>query len=125
MEHNGHVPNEKARRWLAVTSVPVAVALAACGGTSSAPVAHRQGVITGMADQCSGPPGQPAHQVRAIAYRGRRIVAEQSKLGSFTYRFSLSSGQYTVTTDQSYVVPVNVFLRPAQLVHADLLSSCN
>jgi len=106
--------------------VIVAAALAGCGGTSATPVAvQRQGVITGEADQCSGPAGQPARQVRAIVYRDQQIVAEQTKFGSFAYRFLLSPGQYRVTTDQSYAVPVNVSLRQGQLVHADLISSCD
>jgi len=123
---NGGVLKPKARRWLAIMLLPVAAALAGCGGTSATHVAaQRHGVITGLAVQCSGPPGQPAHQVRVIVYRGHRIVAQQTRLGSFTYRFVLSPGQYTVTTDQSYVVPVNISLRQGQLVRADLFSSCD
>jgi len=118
----------KARRWLVLTSVPAAVALAGCGSMSStSPVAtQRLGVITGMAEQCSGLPDQPAHQVEVIVYKDHhRVVAHQAKLGSHTYRFSLLPGQYEVTTDQSYVVPANVSLRRGQLVHADLISSCD
>jgi len=78
-----------------------------------------------MAEQCSGPPGQPAHQVEVIVYRDHRAVAHQVKPGSHTYRFSLPPGQYEVTTDQSYAVPANLSLRQGQLVHADLISSCD
>jgi hypothetical protein len=108
-------------------SVPAAVALAGCGSTSStSPVAaQRPGVITGVAEQCSGLPRQPAHQVEVIVYRDHRVFAHQAKLGSHTYRFSLPSGQYEVTSDQSYVVPANISLRQGQRVHADLISSCD
>ena len=117
----------KARRWLVLISAPAAVALAGCGSTGITPpvATQRPGVITGMAEQCSGPPGQPAHQVEVIVYRDHRAVAHQVKPGSHTYRFSLPPGQYEVTTDQSYVVPANVSLRQGQLVHADLISSCD
>ncbi len=82
-------------------------------------------MITGMAEQCSGLPGQPTHQIKVIVYRDHRVVAHQAKLGSHAYRFSLAPGQYEVTSDQSYVVPANVSLRQGQLVHADLISSCD
>jgi hypothetical protein len=39
--------------------------------------------------------------------------------------FSLPPGQYEVSTDQSYAVPANLSLRQGQLVHADLISSCD
>jgi hypothetical protein len=122
-----HVRMSRARRWLVLISVPAAVALAGCGSTSStSPVAtQRPGVIAGMAEQCSGLPGQPTHQIKVIVYRDHRVVAHQATLGSHAYRFSLAPGQYEVTSDQSYVVPANVSLRQGQLVHADLISSCD
>ena len=121
------MPMLQAPRWLVLMSVPAAVALAGCGSTSTTPpvATQRPGVITGIAVQCSGPPGQPAHQVEVIVYQDHRIVAHQAKLGSHTYRFSLPPGQYEVATDQSYVVPANVSLRQGQQVHADLISSCD
>jgi len=52
----------------------------------------------GMAEQCSGLPGQPTHQIKVIVYRDHRVVAHQAKLGSHAYRFSLPPGQYEVTS---------------------------
>ena len=108
-------------------AAPAAVALAGCGSTSTTPpvATPNPGVITGMADQCSGPADQPAHEVNVMVYRGHVVVAEQAKLGSHAYRFSLPPGHYEVTTDQSSVVPANVSLRQGQQVHADLISSCD
>jgi hypothetical protein len=82
-------------------------------------------VIAGMAEECSGPAGLPAHPVAVIVRRGNKIVAQQASLGSYLYRFSLPPGNYLVTTDQSYVVPAQVSLRPNQVVHADLISACS
>jgi hypothetical protein len=108
-------------------AVPAGVALVGCGTTNATPPVQIQqsAVITGLAVQCSGLPAQPAHQVTAIVYRNHRIVARQTELGSFTYRFALPPGHYTVTTDQSSVVPVNVSLGRGQQIHADLNSSCD
>ena|SRR5664280_486373 len=117
----------KARGRMVLISATAAVALAGCGSTSTTPsiATPRSGVITGMAEQCSGLPGQPAHQVEILVYRDHRVVAHEAKLGSHTYRFSLPPGQYEVTTDQSYVVPANITLRSGQVVHADLRATCN
>jgi hypothetical protein len=82
-------------------SATVAVAVVGCGSTSATPSVAKphHGVITGMAQQCSGPPGQPAHPVTVILYRDNRIVIQQNGLGSHTYRLLVPPGEYEVTTD--------------------------
>jgi hypothetical protein len=125
--NDGRMPHSRVRRWLILMAVPVGAALVGCGSTNATPPvqAQRPGVISGLAVQCSGLPGLPAHQVTVIVYRNLRIVAHRTELGSFTYRFTLTPGQYMVTTDQSYVVPVKVSLGLGQQVRADLISSCD
>jgi len=124
------MPHSRVRRWLILMALPVGAALVGCDSTNATgtpPVqAQRPGVISGLAVQCSGLPGQSSHQVTVIVYRNLRIVvAHRTELGSFTYRFTLTPVQYTVTTDQSYVVPVKVLLGQGQQVRADLISSCD
>jgi len=110
-----------------LVTLPAGVALVGCGSTNATPTVqtHRSAVVTGLAVQCSGLPALPAHPVTAFVYRDHRIVAHRTGLGSFTYRFTLVPGRYTLTTDQSSVVPVEVSLGRGQRLHADLISSCD
>ena len=83
------------------------------------------GVLLGVAQQCSGLPGVPAHPVQVIVYRDGRVVVEQTKLGSHNFKFSLPAGQYRVTTNQSYAVPVDVRLQSGNVAHASVEAACD
>jgi hypothetical protein len=92
---------------------------------SSKPATPHLGVLAGTAGECSGPPDQPAHSVQVIVYRGSRVVENQTKLGSHTFRFSLAPGIYRVTTDQSYVIPVNVVVHSGVVARAAVYAYCD
>ncbi len=92
---------------------------------SSKPAIPHLGVLAGTAGECSGPADQPAHPVQVIVYRGGRVVENQTKLGSHTFRFSLAPGKYRVTTDQSYVIPVNVVVHSGAVAHAAVYAYCD
>ena len=113
------------RKWTVPPLLAVVVALAGCGGSTAATkaAAPHAGVLAGTAGECSGLADQPAHPVQVIVYRGSHVVENQTKLGSHPFRFSLPSGEYRVTTNQSYVVPVNVTLHSGQVAHASVLSN--
>jgi hypothetical protein len=66
---------------------------------------------------------RPARPVRVIVSRNGHVVVQQTKLGPHRFRFSLPSGEYRVTTDQSYVIPVNVVVHPGLVAHAAVLST--
>lgn len=105
-----------------------ALALAGCGGSTASPKtgSPHVGVLAGTAGECSGPADQPAHPVQVIVYRNGRVVVKQTKLGSHPYRFSLPPGKYRVTTNQSYVIPVNVAVHSGVVAHAAaLISNCD
>jgi hypothetical protein len=114
------------RFWIVpLCLVTVTLPSAACGGTTGSPktTVPRLGVLTGIAGECAGPAGQPAHPVQVTVYQGSHIIVEQTRLGSHTFRFSLPAGKYWVTTDQSYVIPENVVLHAGLVAHAAVLSS--
>jgi hypothetical protein len=112
-------------KWLVPFCLAGALALGGCGSSTASPkpAAPHLGVIAGTAGECSGLPGQPAHPVEVIVYRGSHIVDNQTKLGSHPFRFSLAPGNYRVTTDQSYVVPVDVVVHAGAVAHAAVLSA--
>jgi hypothetical protein len=114
------------RRWTVPLALVAAVALGGCGGLTAATKAEtpHPGVLAGTAGECSGLPDQPAHPVRVIVYRGSRVVENQTKLGSHPFRFSLAPGKYRVTTDQSYVIPVNVVVHSGVVAHASVFADC-
>lgn len=113
------------RRWLAALCVASAFVIAGCGGSTPSPKAASPhlGVLLGVAGECSGLPGGPSHPVQVIVYRDNHVVVKQTKLGSHKFKFSLPAGQYRVTTNQSYVVPVNVTLQSGRVAHATVLSA--
>jgi len=108
-------------------ALPLASIVAGCGTNSAAPntVAPRPGVITGTAAMCGGPGGMPPHLVQARLLQGKRLIAHQTYLGNDAFRFSVAPGRYTVTSDQSYAVPVHVIVRSGEEVHADVDSICS
>ena len=115
------------RRWLVPLCVAGTAALAGCGGSTTSPKAASAplSVLMGVAQQCSGPPGQPAHPVQVTVYRGSHVVAKETKLGSHQFKLSLPAGKYRVTTDQSYAVPVTVTLQSGRVAHIAVLSNCD
>jgi hypothetical protein len=112
-------------KWIGPCCLAGALVFAGCGLPAAAPrAAHSPlGVLVGTAGECSGPAGRPAHPVQVIVYRGSHVVVEQARLGNHAFRFSLPSGNYRVTTDQSYVTPVHVVLHPGTVAHAGVVSS--
>ena len=115
----------KMRRHLLWVSVVAALALAGCGNsmTTNKPASPRFGALTGVAEECSGLAKSPARPVQVIVYRGSEVVVKQTKLGSHSFRFSLPAGKYTVTTNQSAVVPVTVTLRAGGIANAGLVNA--
>ncbi len=114
------------KTWLTALVVVGSVAIAGCGGSTTAPMPSRPlSVLLGVAYQCLGLPGDPPHPVQVIVYRDGAVVATQTRLGSHHFKFSLPAGKYTVTTNQSYAVPVNVELESGQVAHASVYSSCD
>lgn len=114
-------------KWLAVLCCACALAVSGCGGPISVPQATGQqpGVLTGVAGQCSGPAAQPKEPVEVIVYRGDRVVAKQTKLGSHEFRFSMPAGRYRVTTNQSYVMPVDVTLHSGRMSRVSVFANCD
>ena len=113
------------RQGLAAVCVAAAFTIASCGSSTTPTASPHLGVLLGVADQCSGPAGEPAHPVQVIVYRDGHVVVKQTKLGSHRFKFSLPAGQYKVTTNQSYAVPVNVKVQSGQVAHASIFSSCD
>ena len=114
------------KTWLTALVAGGSVAIAGCGGLTTPPMPSRPlGVLSGVADECSGLPGAPPHPVQVIVYRNGELVTSQTKLGSHHFKFSLPAGNYRVTTNQSYAVPVNVELESGQVAHASVYSSCD
>ena len=111
------------RKGLLALPVAAVFVIAGCGGTSPKTAATHAGVLEGVAGECSGPPGLPAHPVQVIVYRDSRVVVKQTTLGTHQFKFSLPAGQYRVTTNQSYVVPVSVTLQSGRTAHAAVLSA--
>jgi hypothetical protein len=112
----------------AIAAVSFCLALCITGSGNAAATSKPEtmpGIITGLAQQCTGAPGEPKHPVQVILLRGSEVVVRRTKLGSHTYRFSEPPGRYKVTTNQSYVIPVKVTLRSGHVAHADLLSDCS
>ena len=109
------------RKLLGVLCIGGALAIAGCG-TSTAPTASpRLGALLAEADQCSGPPGEPAYPVEVIVFRDRHVLVRQTKLGSHRFKSLLPPGRYRVTTNQSYAVPLNVEVRTGQVAHASIV----
>jgi len=122
------VERTKLRKWMAPLLFAGALALAGCGGSTASPktASPHLGVLAGTAGECSGLSNQPAHPVQVIVYRSGHVVVKQTKLGSHPYRLSLPPGKYRVTTNQSYVIPVNVVVYSGLVAHAAaLISSCD
>jgi hypothetical protein len=114
------------RTRLAIVGSVVVCLAAGCGSISATPgSAPRPGVITGTADMCSGPPGLPPHNVQVRILQGARVIAHQTYFGNHTFRFLVSPGRYIVTSDQSYVYPLNVTVSPGEEVHAEVYSACD
>jgi len=115
------------RKRIAPLCVAGACAIAGCGGSTTSPKAATPhlGVLSGVAGECSGIPGPPpSHPVQVIVYRGSRVVYKQTELGSFNFKFSLPAGDYRVTTNQSYAVPVNVTVQSGRVARASVFSAC-
>jgi hypothetical protein len=113
------------RMWLGALCVGGALAVASCGSSTTPRASPHLGALLGEADQCSGLPGGPAYPVQVIVYRGRHVVVRQTKLGSHRFKFALPAGQYRVTTNQTYAVPVNVKLQSGQVAHASIEAACD
>jgi hypothetical protein len=112
--------------WAMGLVVGSSMVLAACGGTSGSPNASpRPGVITGIADMCSGAPGAPPHNVQVRLLDGKRLIAHQTYFGNHIFRFSVPAGRYTVTSDQSYATPVQVAVQSGEAVHIEVYSTCS
>lgn len=112
---------------LVLVTVAFAVAVTGCSSASTSPKVSQQahGVITGLAQECSGSPVVPPHPVEVALHQGDRLIVRQTQLGSHTYRFSEPPGTYVVTSNQSYVVPITVTLRAGKVAHADLMAACD
>ena len=110
-------------KWLAGPFIVGALAIASCGSSTAPRASPHLGGLSGMADQCSGLPGGPAHPVQVIVYRGGHVVVRQTKLGSHRFKFSLPAGQYRVTTNQSAAVPVNVKVHSGQVADVSILAA--
>jgi hypothetical protein len=118
--------SSKSWRFVGLAVVTLACTATACGSTSAIPnTAAPRGLITGTADMCSGAPGQPSHNVQARLLQDDRVVDHQTYLGNHVFRFSVAPGRYTVTSDQSYAVPVRVKVRPGEAVHVEVYSDCS
>jgi hypothetical protein len=115
-------------KWVAATGVVCAIALAGWSSSPTSPeaVSPHPGVLSGLADECTGAPvGVPHHSVEVIVYRGNRIVDKQTKIGSFNFKFSLPPGSYKVTTDQSGMIPKNVTVQSGDTSNAPIYADCN
>lgn len=112
-------------KWLAAPCIVSALAIASCGSSTAPRATPHLGGLSGMADQCSGLPGGPAHPVQVVVYRGGHVVVRQTKLGSHRFIFSLPAGQYRVTTNQSAAVPLNVRVHSGQVADASILAACD
>ena len=114
-------------RRLILFALALTFTLAGCSSSSTAPKIPRSvdGVVTGLAQACSGPPTAPAHPVVVTIHQGDRLVAQQTRLGSHVYRFSEPPGTYVVGTNQSNAVPITVTLQAGTIVQADLISDCS
>ena len=122
----GRVQRRPRSRWTTGLLLGLMIVLAACGSTSASPKASvRRGVITGTADMCSGAPGVPPHNVQTRLLEGKRLVGRETFLGSHVFRFSVVPGRYTVTSDQSYAMPVQVTVQPGEAVHVEVYSACD
>jgi hypothetical protein len=115
------------QKWLVPLCIGGALALGGYGGSTGSPnqAGSHLGMLTGMAGECSGPAGEPTRPVQVIVSRDRHVVVKQTALGTHPFTFSLPAGTYTVTTDQSYAVPVTVGLNSAHVAHADVWSACD
>jgi hypothetical protein len=122
------MPNRTMLRGLSWLCAAGAITLGGCGSASTTSTNDTDpvpAVLTGMAAECSGPANLPAHPVQVIVYRGSHVVVRQTKLGSHPFRFSLPAGRYTVTTNQSYAVPVTVTLNSGGIASAEVGSACS
>ena len=101
--------------------------IVSCGASMTSPKAAspRLGVLLGVAGKCTGDPGAPSHPVQVIVNRDGRVAFRQTKLGSFSFKFSLPAGQYKVTTNQSGVVTVNVTVQSGRVAHASMFANCS
>jgi hypothetical protein len=113
------------KKLLPAFCVAGGLAIASCGTstTPSGTASPRFGELLGIAGECSGAPSAPPHAVQVIVYRDGHVVLKQSKLGSHSFKFSLPAGHYKITTNQSYVVPVNVNVRSGRVAHASVLAA--
>ena len=114
-------------KWVAAAGVVCAIALAGCSSSPTSPeaVSPHPGVLSGLADECTGAPGMPHHSVEVIVYRDSRVVGKQTKIGSFNFKFSLPPGRYKVTTDQSGMIPKNVAVQSGDISHAPIYADCS
>jgi hypothetical protein len=113
------------RKLLGVLCIGVALAIAGCGSSTAPRANPHLGALSGEAVQCSGLPGGPPYPVQVVVYRGRRVVVRQTKLGSHRFKLALPAGQYRVTTNQSYAIPVNVKVQSGQVAHASIEAACD
>jgi hypothetical protein len=112
-------------RWAGLTAVTfgfVALMFAGCGEP-----AHTDGIVTGRASPCVGPP-TPGEDLREIRYtisleRGSRTVSEQTLTGDAAarYRFDVPAGRYRIKNPPA---SVDVTVRTGQTTHANLFVPC-
>lgn len=115
-------------KWLAALCILGAFAIASCGNSTAPTASPRLGVLAGVADQCSGLPiGGVPRPVQVLVFRQgeKSPVLAQTRLGSHRFRFSLPAGKYSVTSNQSYAVQVDVEVEPGQVAHASIYSACD
>ena len=113
--------------WLAALCVAGAVVVTGCGGPTSIPIEAPppHGVLSGVAEECTGPINLPDKPVQVVVSRDHHVVVEQTKLGSHGFTFSLPAGKYLVTSNQSYVVPVKVTLQAGRVAHVSVRADCS
>jgi hypothetical protein len=108
------------RKLGAAVTVVLALALAAC--TTSA-VQPTKGVVTGIADACTGHPIAKGSilDVRVQLLSGTTLVASESVRSGTRYRFTVVRGRYGLT---GWWRPKDVTVRAGRIVRVNLPDYC-
>ena len=80
------------------------------------------GVVTGLAEPCTGPPTYQPSRVKVQLHSGLTLVASQTVRSGASYRFSVVPGSYRLT---GWWGSEDVTVRVGHTVTANFLDTCD
>lgn len=110
------------------SKTPVALVISALGLLAGCSTGSSSGTITGFASPCTGPVSSSGYAnlpVDVTLSHGSHLVASTTVKGKHVYHFTVSPGQYVVSTHEGQGSrPVHITLRSGEVARVNIPSTC-